>query len=88
MNRMTEMEYEDLARLILGVPDDYEDPDLDGLMYAKLGVEMGDFMVVANALLPYTISGMLHKLSDNSSTEHRGYVHGGSFIVKETVGEC
>lgn len=74
---------EELAEAVLGITDDEANAgvDHDRLLEERLGVNMEQFMAVADALLPFTITAKTAVFGE----ECYGFVKDGAFIVKEQV---
>ena len=78
---MIDFEYEELANLVLGRPED--EPGCDDALMERFGVGLETFASIAAALVPFTITAR----TALSGKQCRGFVHDGAFIVKEEAPE-
>ena len=78
---MNYMEAEELATLVVGLPEDASDAAIEEALYTKFEVSMEQFHSIAKALIPFTVPAQ----AGVSGRWFQGFTYNGYFISKKEV---
>ena len=75
-------DYEDLARVMLGLP---EDADVDKALMDKYEIDISTFEALVEDLIPFTPSVYFSNDAKGEIVRWRGFEHHGALLVRQKV---